>query len=425
MIYQPAEDSYLLQKYVEKFALGRVLDVGTGSGIQALTAIKNPNVREVIAIDINEEAIVELNKTITDKELRKIKAIQSDLFENVNNHFNTIVFNPPYLPEDEREDSESQLATTGGKHGWEISEKFFKNVSKFLFADGGILFLFSSLTGKDKINQIIKENLFEAEELGNEELPLHEKLYVYKVTKGKLLRKLESKLLENVSYLTHGKRGDIFTGYLDKSKLIKTHLPSKKDVVKVAIKVEREESKAQGRISNEIYWLRRLNKEVVGPRLLFFDTEFGIPYLVYEFVEGEEILDWIKHENKETIREVLLAVLQQCYVMDQIGVNKEEMHHPHKHIIINKNNTPTLLDAKKSKISGISKTTKAVLIDFERCSRTEKPHNVTQFVEFICRMKDELEKKGFIINVEGLRELAKAYKDSEGKEFDGLLRAID
>ena len=63
-IYQPAEDSYLLQKYVDKLSLGRVLDIGTGTGIQALTAIKNPNVREVVAVDINEEVVKKLNQEI-------------------------------------------------------------------------------------------------------------------------------------------------------------------------------------------------------------------------------------------------------------------------------------------------------------------------------------------------------------------------
>ena len=56
-IYQPAEDSYLLQKFVRRFATGRVIDMGTGSGIQALTAIEVPSVREVVAVDINPKAV--------------------------------------------------------------------------------------------------------------------------------------------------------------------------------------------------------------------------------------------------------------------------------------------------------------------------------------------------------------------------------
>ena len=72
--------------------------------------------------------------------------------------------------------------------------------------------------------------------------------------------------------------------------------------------------------------------------------------------------------------------------------NKDEMHHPLKHIII----TP----------SG------PVLIDFERCKETKKPKNVTQFVEFLCRIKEELSKKGILINAENLRKLSKEYKNN-------------
>ena len=36
MLYEPREDSRLLAKYAKKYAKGLVLDIGTGSGIQAL-----------------------------------------------------------------------------------------------------------------------------------------------------------------------------------------------------------------------------------------------------------------------------------------------------------------------------------------------------------------------------------------------------
>jgi len=56
-IYEPAEDSFLLQKYVKKYAKGIALDMGTGSGIQAETAASSKKVVKVFAVDINEEAI--------------------------------------------------------------------------------------------------------------------------------------------------------------------------------------------------------------------------------------------------------------------------------------------------------------------------------------------------------------------------------
>ena len=99
-IYEPKEDSELLKKYVSKFAIGRVLDMGTGSGIQALEAVKSKDVREVIAVDINPQAIKKLNLEVKKTLCKKIKTVKSNLFSTMEGKFNTILFNPPYLPQD-------------------------------------------------------------------------------------------------------------------------------------------------------------------------------------------------------------------------------------------------------------------------------------------------------------------------------------
>lgn len=388
-IYQAAEDSYLLQEFVRKHAFGRVLDLGTGSGIQALTAARNKDVREVVAVDINDRVVRELKERITKEKLRKITAKKSDLFSNVKGKLDTIVFNPPYLPQDKGIEDRSIY---GGKKGWEISERFFDEVNRFLAANGKILYLFSSLTNKEKIEGIISRNLLDFKELERKKLPLFEELYVYLIQKSEVLRELERKNVEQIKYFTHGKRGDIFTGYLDKSRFVKTHFP-KKELVKVAIKIKRKESEATERIKNEAKWLKILNKKDIGPRMLFY----GKDYLVYEFVEGKFILDWVKERSKKDIKKVLINILEQCFILDKLGVNKEEMHHPLRHIVIDKSGVPTLLD-------------------FERCNRTKKPKNVTQFVEFICRIKSELEKKRLNINVKVMRDLAKTYKEDISKE---------
>ena len=53
-IYEPREDSILLEKYVKQYAKGFVLDIGTSSGIQALAASKSKKVKEVLATDIQD-----------------------------------------------------------------------------------------------------------------------------------------------------------------------------------------------------------------------------------------------------------------------------------------------------------------------------------------------------------------------------------
>ncbi len=391
-IYEPAEDSYLLQKYVKKYAKGRVLDVGTGSGIQAITAAKSSKVREVLAVDINSQALEQLKN----KSVPKIRTLQSDLFANVSGHFDLIIFNPPYLPQDKGIADE---AIYGGKKGWEISERFLEKVADHLSRDGFALFLFSSLTDKKKIDQIIEHNLLVFETLGQEKHSF-ETLYVYEVQKSDILNKLKTNHIENVKYFTKGKRGLIFIGFQDKNKFNKKQLPTKKNLVKVAIKVERKESKADGRAKNEAKWLKILNQKGIGPKLLFS----GETFLVYQFVEGDFILDWMQGQSKKEVLKILQLIFNQCFVLDQLGVNKEEMHHPLKHIIIDSLNLP-------------------VLLDFERCHRTDSPKNVTQFIEFICRIKNELKKKQIKVDVKYLRDLAKRYKQDVSKKF--ILDVVD
>ena len=81
--------------------------------------------------------------------------------------------------------------------------------------------------------------------------------------------------------------------------------------------------------------------------------------------------------NKNNIKKILEKIFDQCFIMDKLGINKFEMHHPYKHILINKD--------------------KVTFLDFERCRFTEDPKNVSQLCDFIISKEiiDILAKKGF------------------------------
>jgi len=166
-IYEPREDSYLLQKLVklETKTTDKVLDMGTGSGIQAKTAYEIT--KDVTAVDINPECL----------NINNIKTIQSDLFNNIQESYDLIIFNPPYLPEDPNEPKDSALATTGGKEGHEIIQSFLNQAKQHLNKNGRILLLYSSLSGK--IEKIAKD--YNIEQLA-EESHFMENLYVSKLT---------------------------------------------------------------------------------------------------------------------------------------------------------------------------------------------------------------------------------------------------
>lgn len=174
MIYEPGEDSHLLEKWVKKFSKRgmRVLDVGCGSGILSLAA--NGKGADVLAVDINPEA-VKHSKNLG------VNAVVSDLFDNVRGKFDLIVFNPPYLPEDENEDEESKMVTTGGKKGFEILKRFFPKVKSYLKKDGIILVVISSLTNQDEVEKIIKKQNLNFKILNKERLFMEE-LLVYEIS---------------------------------------------------------------------------------------------------------------------------------------------------------------------------------------------------------------------------------------------------
>jgi release factor glutamine methyltransferase len=155
-IYQPAEDSYffseLLEGYLSKHKISSYLDMGTGSGILSKTALKSLSKDQVLAVDINQTAVKEAKK-------QGLKAIKSNLFEEVKGKFDLITFNAPYLPRDSREPKDSQIATTGGKRGDEISLRFLKQAKKHLTKTGKILLLISSLTPLEKIKEFKPKTL--------------------------------------------------------------------------------------------------------------------------------------------------------------------------------------------------------------------------------------------------------------------------
>lgn len=178
-MYPPQEDSFLLLEQVKKYARGKVLDMGTGSGIQARGAAEKNEVESVLAVDIDRKVIDGLKKTVSNP---KIKFMVSDLFSNIFKRYDTILFNPPYLPREENDKKIRDLALFGGKEGYEILEKFFKLVGNYLNENGIILIVFSSFTHKEKVNEIISNNGFSFEQLNSQHI-FFEDLFVYAIKK--------------------------------------------------------------------------------------------------------------------------------------------------------------------------------------------------------------------------------------------------
>jgi len=169
-MYDPEEDSYLIEKHIKNYPSNSCLDVGTGSGILAKEASRY--CKKVLAVDLDKEAIKHCKSTIKKK---NITFKVSNLFSNIKEKFDLILFNPPYLPNDPLV---KDKALDGGKKGYEIIEKFLKQAKSHLKENGKILLIFSSLTNKEKVNELIKKNNFKFKLLEKEK-HFFEEIYLY------------------------------------------------------------------------------------------------------------------------------------------------------------------------------------------------------------------------------------------------------
>lgn len=373
MVYEPREDSFLLREFVYKHAKGRVLDMGTGSGIQAAAAAGCKKVTEVIAADIDPRAIEYAKKHQSSK--KNINYVLTDLFTKLNpkkyhHYFDTIIFNAPYLPNDPKS---RDFALDGGKQGHETIERFLERLHTYLKPDGECLLVFSSIT--PHMPGLIEKYLFAGKELGRKH-QFFEDIFVYLVKKSKTLKELEKKDITDISYFTKGKRGYIYTG--------------KYRTKKVAIKVKNPKSTAEGTIVNEARMLKIVNEHDLGPKYLFHSLQF----IVYEFVEGELLQDLI---DSPKFPAICKEVFKQCFTLDQLGINKKEMLRPRKHVIV--------------------KGKKVTMIDWERAQKVKDPHNVTQFCQFM-RTFEKGDKEQWTI-------IAKEYKkDPSKKVLERILKMI-
>ncbi|MFA5381649.1 MAG: HemK2/MTQ2 family protein methyltransferase [Candidatus Micrarchaeia archaeon] len=182
-VYEPREDSFMLADYV-KGIKGRVLDVGTGCGIQAVIASKTADY--VLGIDINEKAVTLAKQNAEKNKCDNCEFKKSDLFENIkkDEKFDIIIFNPPYLPTENEDKIKGELnkALDGGKDGRETIDRFLKEVKNYLNKNGKIILVDSSLDNTKQTIDILENQGFKVKILENkkmffEELSILEAVY--------------------------------------------------------------------------------------------------------------------------------------------------------------------------------------------------------------------------------------------------------
>ena len=148
----------------------KILDLCTGSGIIAITLKKELDeiLIDVVASDISEEAI-EVAKENARFHEATIKFIKSDIFYNIDDKFDIIVSNPPYI---DRKDEvtmkenvlnyDPHLALFAEEEGMYFYRKIIEQANNYL-NDNGVIFFEIGYDQKDKIIKLADMNGFSAE----------------------------------------------------------------------------------------------------------------------------------------------------------------------------------------------------------------------------------------------------------------------
>lgn len=172
----PRPDTEHLVDFIKKNAGSdsrSVLDIGTGSGILIICIAKMFKPELLMASDISQEAIdlAQENARLILGEEHGINFVMSDIFSNINNKFDLIVSNPPYITEEEYmnldssvRDYEPRTALLAGKDGLSEYKKIFKDALSFL-NPGGMLLLEISDTVSQGVKELAKESGFSRTEI--------------------------------------------------------------------------------------------------------------------------------------------------------------------------------------------------------------------------------------------------------------------
>ena len=147
-VLSPRPESELLVetalKYIKQYGYKTALDLCTGSGCFAISIKKNCDI-VMTASDISSKAL-SVAKNNAKNLNAEIQFIRSNMFEKIENSFDIIVSNPPYIDSDEINDLDEEvrahdplLALDGGAMGLKFYNIIHNNLRKHLNENGMIV----------------------------------------------------------------------------------------------------------------------------------------------------------------------------------------------------------------------------------------------------------------------------------------------
>jgi len=138
----------------------KVLDMGTGSGVQAILAASRST--DVTAVDVNPFAVKLAEKNVKLNKLgSRVKVFESDLFVNIQGKFDLIIFDPPFRWSEPRDAWEKSSADKD----YESMKLFFGQAKEYLNARGRILIHFGTSGDIAYLKYLIRKHGFRRKQL--------------------------------------------------------------------------------------------------------------------------------------------------------------------------------------------------------------------------------------------------------------------
>ena len=170
-VLDPRGDTETLIDYVIGKPMKTVLELGTGSGVIAVTLACEWKEVQVTAIDISEDALLLAQINAEKFNVQdKIHFLKSDWFDNVEGMFDLIISNPPYVGWMEQDEIsievkkyDPEIALFAGNDGFDAYKRIIPNLAKFLNPDGFVVLEIGASQSKKVKNMMNSFGFFDVE----------------------------------------------------------------------------------------------------------------------------------------------------------------------------------------------------------------------------------------------------------------------
>ncbi len=187
----PRQDSEtLVQSFLNYFSNKNqelnILEIGVGSGCLILSILEEYKNSHGMGIDISKEALdlCKINAKNLDLENRLILE-ESNLFEKVNNKFDVIISNPPYIDENDTDIAfdvkkfEPEIALFAKNNGLFFYQQILNKAKNYLNKNGIILFEIGYTQNKEVINIALQEGFLHIETI--KDLSKRDRVVIFKL----------------------------------------------------------------------------------------------------------------------------------------------------------------------------------------------------------------------------------------------------